>query len=561
MDYGEQPKGGARTHRRALITYLGAYLFAISIAVRGLSASHRHPSRWTVAGLLLAFLILMVIEPWFCRHSHRYTHLYLAAQTLIISSLLYVPPKVDFFAALFVALSLQAMHAFPGWTGFRWLGAFAVITSILMVYQFGWREGLPYILSYTIAYLLVGSFVALLRQAETAREESQELVAELQAAHRELQVYVDRAEELAKAAENKRAKEALEAAHAFQQAVIDGVAEAIMVIGTDYRVGLMNRAAREFCLGDVAASESLLCYQVSRRREIPCGGTDQPCPLNQVRQSGQPTRVLHKHYQADGEQRSVEVIASPLWGVDGTFRGIIECVRDITEPLQAQEALQEYTERLRALAAQLDEVTETQRRQLARELHDQVGQNLTALGINLNILQMQIPEETASPVRSRLDDSMSLVQQTAERVRDVMADLRPPALDDYGLVAALRWYGEQFARRTGIAIAVEGEEPIPRLVPRVENALFRIAQEALTNVAKHAHATHAKVAVEVGDGGLRLIVADDGIGFDSVHLAEPDAGRGWGLLTMSERAEAVGGHCSIESSPGQGAQVVVEVAR
>lgn len=239
------------------------------------------------------------------------------------------------------------------------------------------------------------------------------------------------------------------------------------------------------------------------------------------------------------------------------------------ERKQAEEALQQHTERLRALATQLAEVAEAERQQLGRELHDQVGQNLTALGINLNIVRTQLPEEAAALVRSRLDDSLSLVEQTAERIRDVMANLRPPVLDDYGLVAALHWYGEQFARRTDIAIAVEGEEPVPRLVAHVENALFRIAQEALTNVAKHAHATQVTVTVEVDGGALRLVVADDGIGFDPsttlraspADLAEPDGDRGWGLLTMTERAEAVGGHCRIESDPSQGTRVIVEVAR
>jgi len=240
---------------------------------------------------------------------------------------------------------------------------------------------------------------------------------------------------------------------------------------------------------------------------------------------------------------------------------VLRLIRDITERKRAEEALQQYAERLRALTAQMAEVAEAERQRLARELHDQVGQNLTALGINLNIVRTQMPEETAAPVRSRLDDSLSLVEQTAARIRDVMANLRPPVLDDYGLVAALHWYREQFTRRTDIAIAVEGEEPVPRLAARVENALFRIAQEALTNVAKHAQATQVTVTVEVDSGTLRLAVADDGIGFDPAHPAEPDGGRGWGLLTMTERAEAVGGRCRIESYPGQGTRVIVEVAR
>ena len=369
--------------------------------------------------------------------------------------------------------------------------------------------------------------------------------------------------------ERKRAEEALEAAHAFRQTIIDGVTESIMVIGTDYRVKLMNQAAREFSSGGVGASEPLLCHQILHRRETPCYGMEYPCPLGQVRESGQVVTVVHERYQANGERRFVEVIASPLWRADGTFQGIIESIRDVTERKQAEAALQQYAERLRALATQLAEVAEAERQRLARELHDQVGQNLTALGINLNIVRSQLPEEAAALVRSRLDDSLSLVEQTAERIRDVMAYLRPPVLDDYGLVAALHWYGEQFARRTDIATVVEGEAPVPRLAARVENALFRIAQEALTNVAKHAQATQVTVTVEVEGGTLRLVVADDGVGFDPsttlrtspAHLAEPDGDRGWGLLTMTERAEAVGGHCRIESDPRQGTRVIVEVAR
>jgi len=334
-----------------------------------------------------------------------------------------------------------------------------------------------------------------------------------------------------------------------------------MVIGEDYRIKLMNRAAREFSSGGSGTLAPLFCYQISHQCEAPCEGIGHPCPLEEVRESGQPVTVVHEHFRANGERRFVEVIAAPLWGANGTFQGIIESMRDITERVRAQEALQQYAERLRALSAQLAEVAEAERQRLARELHDQVGQNLTALGINLNIIRTQMPEAAGASVHSRLDDSLSLVEQTTQRIRDVMADLRPPVLDDYGMVAALHWYGEQFAGRTDIAVAVQGEEPIPRLTARVENALFRITQEALTNVAKHAQAAHVTVTVEVEGGTLRLVVADDGIGFDPAHLSEPEGGRGWGLLTMTERAEAIGGHCWIKSAPGQGTQVIVEVSR
>jgi signal transduction histidine kinase len=198
---------------------------------------------------------------------------------------------------------------------------------------------------------------------------------------------------------------------------------------------------------------------------------------------------------------------------------------------------------------------------LARELHDRVGQNLTALGINLNIIQMQLSDDLSGSVHYHLDDSLSLVELTAERIRDVMADLRPPVLDDYGLVAALRWYGEKISRRIDIPITVAGEEPDPRMNPRVENALFRITQEALTNVAKHAQASNAKISVEMEGDLLRLSVMDDGIGFDPQNLSESDEGQGWGLLSITERAEAVGGQVWIDSSSDQGTTVTVEVPR
>jgi signal transduction histidine kinase len=355
--------------------------------------------------------------------------------------------------------------------------------------------------------------------------------------------------------------ESLEAAHAFQQSIIDGVAESILVIDSDYRVKLMNSAAREFSFGDADSSGPVFCYQISHQGETPCKGMQHPCPMEQVRESGQPVTVVHQHYQANGERRTLELIASPLWGSDGAFQGIIESMRDITERTRAEEALQEYAERLRALTGQLAEVREAERQQLARELHDQVGQNLTALGINLNIVRSQMPEDASAPARSRLDDSLSLVEQTAERIRDVMANLRPPVLDDYGLVAALHWYGEQFAGRTDIAVSVEGEEPVPRLAARVENAMFRIAQEALTNVAKHAQATRVRVNVDADTETVRLVVADNGVGFDPTHAAERTAGAGWGLLTMTERADAVGGRFRVESAPGQGTRVFVVLAR
>jgi len=126
----------------------------------------------------------------------------------------------------------------------------------------------------------------------------------------------------------KQAKEALAAAHAFQQSIIDGVADSIMVIDLDYRVKLMNRAAREFSSGLIDTSKPFFCYQVHWQRDKPCGGRRYPCPLEKVRESGRPVTVLHEHYRVNEERQFLEVIAAPFLGTDGTFQGIIESVRD-----------------------------------------------------------------------------------------------------------------------------------------------------------------------------------------------------------------------------------------
>lgn len=225
------------------------------------------------------------------------------------------------------------------------------------------------------------------------------------------------------------------------------------------------------------------------------------------------------------------------------------------------EETKRQQEMLRALARRLAEAEEAEWQRLARELHDQVGQSLTALGINLNILRASLAGEAPGALQARLEDSLMLLEQVTQRVRNLMVDLRPPVLDDYGLTAALRWYGEQHAARLGIAVQVRNGKAMPRLSPSVEIALFRIFQEALTNVVKHAQATQVTVSLEEDLETVRMIIADNGVGFDPARQAGPGTPPTWGLITMAERALAVGGRFRIESRPGEGTRVIVEIAR
>ena len=232
----------------------------------------------------------------------------------------------------------------------------------------------------------------------------------------------------------------------------------------------------------------------------------------------------------------------------------VELANEMTRDLRAS------TEQLQALSRRLVDVQETERRQFSRELHDRIGQNLTALSINLDIMKSQIGENGNSALRTRLDDAATLLESTAGSIENVISELRPPMLDDYGLLPALQWYGNEFWRRTGIRVSVEGDEHMERVPQSTEIALFRIAQEALNNVAKHAHARHVEIMLMRKGGQVVLTVSDDGMGFEAAPaMASLRRRPGLGMVTMRERTQAVGGRFEIGPAAGRGARVMVKV--
>jgi PAS domain S-box-containing protein len=245
--------------------------------------------------------------------------------------------------------------------------------------------------------------------------------------------------------------------------------------------------------------------------------------------------------------------------IPGTNRSLGSLL-DITERKKAEEELKKSHEQLRNFAKRLAEAEEIERQKIARELHDQVGQNLTALGINLSILRNQLPDTSTGQINARLNDSMGLLEETAKRIRDVMSDLRPSVLDDYGLMAAIRWFSERISKRTGLIIHVEDQDTKVGLSSETEITLFRIAQELLTNITKHAKATEVSIRLDSMDGKVQFVIIDNGVGFDATALNQIGEAT-WGLLNVRERAEAIDGILTIESSPGQGTRVVIEVKK
>jgi signal transduction histidine kinase len=221
------------------------------------------------------------------------------------------------------------------------------------------------------------------------------------------------------------------------------------------------------------------------------------------------------------------------------------------ETVRRQEAA------LRRLSHARAEVQEATLRSLSRELHDGIGQVLTVVSLELGLLERTNPADRAA-LRAGLQKVRDQVSRLQHDVRAMCQLLRPPMLD-FGLVPTLRWLAEQFATSSGVAVEVATPPEETRLPPEIEVVLYRLAQEALTNVARHARATHVRVALQAGEARAVLEVEDDGVGFDPERLRRTPAAAGVGLLGMRERAAHFGGTLEIRSRPGAGTRIAVTV--
>ena len=231
---------------------------------------------------------------------------------------------------------------------------------------------------------------------------------------------------------------------------------------------------------------------------------------------------------------------------------------DITERKRAEAAIEHSANALRAAYRRLAHAQETERRKLAAELHDQVGQDLSALHLNLTVIGQDLPDESKAKVKARLDDSVAMTRQVSQQIRAVMGELRPPMLDDYGLFATLRWLAHQTSQRSGITCVLDWKEPAERLPGEIESALLRISQEALTNAVKYSKASWISIALTTAPPQVRLEITDNGAGFDLHELANGPQ-LSWGIITMRERAQSLGGRVEIESAPGMGTRILAEV--
>jgi PAS domain S-box-containing protein len=371
----------------------------------------------------------------------------------------------------------------------------------------------------------------------------EERTAELAAKNKQLELEI---------AQHMRTEEALKRSEREKEAILyalDATSESIAYQDTDMKVLWANAAAGE-SVGE--PSEHLVgryCYEVWHQRSEPCVG----CPVVETLTTGQPREIeitypdgriwLHRGYAVRDKE--------------GDVLGVVATMLDITGRKHAEEALRKSEKQLRMLSAQLLAAQEKERERVANELHDSVGQALTAIKFRVENTLGQLDKTTAKGVIESLETVVPVVQYATEEVRRIAMGLRPSTLDDLGLLATIAWFCREFQ---GIYSMIRIEKDIdieePEVPEHLKTDIYRILQESLNNVAKHSNADRVRLSLRKADSTIELVIEDNGLGFDlEGTLPSEISGKGLGLSSMRERSEISGGFFAIESTRGRGTTV------
>jgi PAS domain S-box-containing protein len=340
----------------------------------------------------------------------------------------------------------------------------------------------------------------------------------------------------------------LEKQRALLDELFEQAPQAVVLTSVDERI---VRANREFTRLFGYSPGEILGRRVSELI-VPDEAQDEVQRYADMVAQGQRVEAEGVRRRKDGSRLHVSMVRVPV-SVPGGQVEIYAIYRDITERRRAELAMRESADRLQALSRQLLEVQEAERRHLARELHDEIGQTLTGLRLLLRPTG-ELPSDAG---KTGLEQARPLVDELLERVRGLSFDLRPAALDQLGLLPALLALFERYTDQTGVLVKFQHEGLDRRLPPEVETSAYRIVQEALTNVARYSGVSAATVRVWATAKMLRIQIEDRGGGFDpEVALARPGSS---GLAGMQERVRLLDGHLTIESKPGAGTQLTAEL--
>jgi PAS domain S-box-containing protein len=348
-------------------------------------------------------------------------------------------------------------------------------------------------------------------------------------------------------AERIRAQRAVDEERNRLLSILEHLPVLVLLKGADYRIRFANAVVRrEFMLQDDPR-----CFEVFRGLDQPC----EDCPPDYMTRMEQPSK--HECRLKNG--RVYEIYDFPFQDIDGTDL-ILELGIDVTERHAAEEALRESEKNLRRLASEILVAQEQERKRLSQEVHDELGQSLLFLKLKMGGLKREVPARMKN-LQGGCQEMLDHMDDVVDRIRRLSHSLSPSVLDDLGLTAALRHLVDEFCKHFRVECCSISIDNVDDLFPsQVQTHLYRLFQEALTNIGKHADATCVTVEVKLlGDWAVFTIV-DNGRGFDAAGAdAAPDEPRGLGLPTIKERVKFFQGEFDIESKPGQGTRLTIKV--
>ena len=323
------------------------------------------------------------------------------------------------------------------------------------------------------------------------------------------------------------------------QSLLEAAPDAMLMVNSTGKIVQVNAQAeklfgydRNELMGE--SLETLVPERFRTRHAEECAGF---FAQMHVRPMG--TGLVLTGLRKQGDEFPTEIMLSPVATAEGTL--VLAAIRDVTERMRAEEAIQ-----------RMNEALEEQTKRIAHAIHDESGQLLASVHIALEEAVKDLPAKA----RKRLQKVKQLLDKIEEQLRQFSHELRPTILDDLGLVPALDFLVKSVSRRTRLSITTECAKDV-RFAPPVETALYRIAQAALTNVARHAKASTVKIRIQTDDGKVHCSIKDDGVGFDLLSVLDRRGHRGLGLTGIQARLDALGGTFVVHTSPGHGTELVV----
>ncbi|MDO8281494.1 MAG: histidine kinase [Thermodesulfovibrionia bacterium] len=329
--------------------------------------------------------------------------------------------------------------------------------------------------------------------------------------------------------------------------IFNTITDMITIHDKDFNIIHANDAAKKNLYLPLLGEKEAKCFKYYHGTPCPPTG----CPSCECVKTGIPSsfELFEPHLN-----RHIEIRAIPRFDNDNNLIGVIHIVRDISKRIRDEEEIRKTSEELRKLTAHLQSVREEERKHIAREIHDELAQLLTALNMDIFWLHGKLPKEQ-KPIYEKTASMLKLIDRILQTVSKISSELRPGLLDDLGLQEAMEWQADEFQKRTGIKckMAFVANNSID---PERATTVFRIFQETLTNVVRHAKATRVSISLEEKDHNLILNVKDNGRGITEAEIINPDA---FGLIGIRERVYHWKGKAKISGKPDKGTTVTVSI--